>query len=268
MAISLLKMMEDLSNGVPVINHDKEFVAGEFDFTGVQSFVVETDEESFDAQGAADKVTKEGFVLASPFPKFSIEIDRGGIEMADDDDNPTIEGIMYSCFYCEEVGVGVYDIVVQMVDISDIENGNAYFFYYSLNSRDGGKLYRYAMSIINNLIERMTNRKHGLVNYRGKVFFKNKHGRKVEYKPRDVIYIHPKRAVLPSVTATGNKIRWQSSWLVRSHWRKLINTETLGLSRVGDRIVKGFTWISNYKKGDEKPVKAKVRKVMRGKKIK
>jgi hypothetical protein len=263
MALKLLKLIKDISDGMPAIDHKKQFSSVDIDFTDVQPFVVETDEDSFDTHEAVKKVTKEGFVLASPFPKFSIEIDGGCMSMADDEDNPAAEGIMYSCFYCEEVCVGVYDIVVQMVDVSDIENDNVHFFYYNLSSNDGGKLYGYAMSVINNLIERMASRKHGLVNYSGKVFFKNKHGRKAQYKPRNVIYIHPKKSTLPSITNTGKKIRWQSSWLVRSHWRRLANPEALGLNRTGDRSTKGFTWVGDYKKGDTNPIKTKVRKVVK-----
>lgn len=38
---------------------------------------------------------------------------------------------------------------------------------------------------------------------------------------------------------------------VRGHWRTLQSNESLGKDRNGDRVVKGYTWVTEYIKGDE-----------------
>lgn len=47
----------------------------------------------------------------------------------------------------------------------------------------------------------------------------------------------------------GN-IQYAFSWVVRGHYRKLHNPETIGKDRNGDKTVPGYTWVETYMKGD------------------
>lgn len=47
----------------------------------------------------------------------------------------------------------------------------------------------------------------------------------------------------------GN-IQYAFSWVVRGHYRKLHNPETIGKDRNGDLTVQGYTWVETYVKGN------------------
>lgn len=48
----------------------------------------------------------------------------------------------------------------------------------------------------------------------------------------------------------GN-LHYSFSWVVRGHYRKLHNPDSIGLNREGERCVPGMTWVETYMKGDE-----------------
>lgn len=47
------------------------------------------------------------------------------------------------------------------------------------------------------------------------------------------------------------KIHYAFSWIVRGHYRKLHDPESVGKDRNGERVVQGMTWVETYLKGDE-----------------
>lgn len=78
-----------------------------------------------------------------------------------------------------------------------------------------------------------------------------------------VIYVAPKvgNKEISKIKAQGTrKINWDHVWTVMSHWRKLINPESLGLDRLGKRQIKVYTYIGSYKKGEGKEIR-KIRRV-------
>jgi hypothetical protein len=70
--------------------------------------------------------------------------------------------------------------------------------------------------------------------------------KKIKYKPSEIIYISSKKDF--KKLNTNNKIinKPQYAYEVMGHWRKI---NTIGKDRQGKRIVKGFTWVIPYKKG-------------------
>ena len=51
--------------------------------------------------------------------------------------------------------------------------------------------------------------------------------------------------------STKGKIHYAFSWVVRGHYRKLHNPNSMGMDRNGVRCMPGVTWIEAYMKGDE-----------------
>ena len=260
-----MRLMDDITKGKVAIQREGNSKdIRRFDFTGIQPFVFEIDDEQPLGKGYVDlpegsesgtpfeqtKLVEDEFILASPFPKFSVEYDFGGFHFEGFGD------LVVGCFYCEEVGVGEYHILVQLIDVA---GGHSAQYIY-VNSSTNSLMYKRFMSLIRDLLERLTTQKHGLVNYSGKVFLRNAVKKRAEYKPRNVIYIQSKKGKAREKTETNNKIRWQSAWLVRAHRRRLANPDSLGPNRQGVRAVKGFTWLAQYQKGDSK-VPMKIRKV-------
>ena len=45
-------------------------------------------------------------------------------------------------------------------------------------------------------------------------------------------------------------IEYAFSWVVRGHYRRLHNPETVGYDRNGEKCVQGMTWVDTYLKGD------------------
>jgi len=86
-------------------------------------------------------------------------------------------------------------------------------------------------------------------------------GSKTIRKIKRVIHICGKR---DKTKLYGTReVDWSHAWSVRGHWRKI---PTIGKNRLGEYVVKGFTWVADHQKGPEsKDLVSKVRVLSRKK---
>lgn len=80
----------------------------------------------------------------------------------------------------------------------------------------------------------------------------DKHAVKVDTKPI-ILVLRDNTDVERKVNEYKNprgSIHYSFSWIVRGHYRKLHNPDTVGVNRNGERCVSGYTWIETYTKGD------------------
>lgn len=234
------------------------------DFTGVQPYVFTP---SGDVIG--DLPEHESEILASPFPKFSIEMDGGGI-LTSEDDTPVYTTVLY----CEELAPDEYRFIVNLRNHLSPFKGYVIVEKTNLKIIQGGKIltskpdeehiaYNQYKNLVHNMLSRLRDRKNriGLVNEPGRAKYKDNDGFKRFYKPKGVIYCGPRKDLTNrGNTKSGSPIQWKHSWSVAAHWRRLSNPESLGMDRYGERTVKGYTWVGHYIKGDGDVV-GKIRKV-------
>jgi len=93
---------------------------------------------------------------------------------------------------------------------------------------------------------------------KAKIYFK-KEGEKKKSKIRRIIYMGKRKMVDSKATRL---VDWSHSWLVRGHWRG--NPGRIGKDRVGNYLVKDFTWVVPHEKGTGELIK-KTRVVNEGK---
>ena len=226
------------------------------DYTGVQPYVFEPSDEPQTHLHPYDGH------LASPFPKFSIELN--GKALTNQSGTFKTEVI-----YCEEIGVDDYLFILdhQVMDtyvVIEVTQNKMVAFKDGVKAMEQhpGTAYEQYKRMVQNYLERLRSGSWGLYNASGKAKYKNNLGQKKTYIPKDVIYISNKKHndINKAPTPRGvQSIRWQESWEVQAHWRK-ISPDSLGLDRYGKRRVKGYTWICNYDKGEGAKL-FKVRKV-------
>lgn len=217
------------------------------------------------------KMNRGETILCCPFKSFSIETEgdfsmgsakRGNYQ------------ILFDCVICHEVYPGEYRFEVMATESAK----GAYAIHVSKNSIkmrfiDGREhaqhdlssinLYYILLNLIKDKLEIINAKKSGLVNTSQSVKYKSATGKRTGYKPRSYIYVsHLNRTSKKTDTAHSARVRWLEAWEVRAHWRKLTNPETLGKDRDGNRVVKGYTYVSECVKGKDKEKAAfKVRKV-------
>lgn len=226
------------------------------DFTDVRPYV-------FELKGEQSHLERTDDILASPFPKFSVELDGDWLTTAEDDGD-----FRTGVVYCEELGVDRYLFIVSM----EVRGQTLYLKVTpdSVSNYKDGKfvlvektsiMYESTKAIVHTQLKKLHSGRIGLVNYAGKARFKTKEGVKSVYKPNDVIYVsNTKRSVENANGRSPKGVVWQDAWEVGSHWRK-ISDDSLGLNRLGERTEKGYTWIKSYTKGPDKELKKKTRKV-------
>lgn len=188
-----------------------------------------------------------GAVLACPYPKFSIEMEGEGMVMVADPGDP--KQIAISCVHCTEIGPDDYELIILGHYIVE---SNPYARVVKL-TKAGGKIenaYHSIIPVVNDFLNRLNTGKAGTVKVTGHQKYRS-HGKRLDYHPNEIIYIGASGSrKQPEKTVTGEPIDWSSAWNVRAHWRRLNNPESVGIGRNGLRDVVGFTWISNYKKGE------------------
>jgi len=230
------------------------------DFTGVQPYVFTPSGDEID-----ELPDQPSEILASPFPKFSIEID-GGFPLTSDNETDAATTVLY----CEELAPDDY-IFIMNLEISG-EKGYVIVTKYYIHISACGKTlptkpdechtaYNQYKNLVHSMLNRLHDRKNriGLVNEPGRAKYKDLHGKKQFYKPKGVIYCGTRNEAKGNA-ASGSPITWKHSWSVAAHWRRLTNPESLGMDRYGERTVKGYTWVGHYIKGDGDVV-GKIRKV-------
>jgi len=227
------------------------------DYTGIQPFLFEKTNEPM----SHIELTEE--ILASPFPKFSIEIDNGSLTS-----NASGTDFQIGVVYCHELTVDEYMFIYSISAAGKI--------YYAETTQDYNKIwsdgkiikeegaspvYEEIKGIVHYQLQRLQKGGIGVVNTGHKAKFKDANGRKHTYKSSDVIYVSNTKKMQEeknhNIKTKG--ISWKESWAVSAHWRR-IQPDSLGVDRENKRTVKGFTWISNYMKGDGAE-RFKVRKV-------
>lgn len=234
------------------------------DFIGVQPYV-------FTPSGKpmSDLPEHASEILASPFPKFSIEMD-GGLPLTSDGNNGAISTVLY----CEELAPDDYKFIITMTTPRVGVKGyvtttkDTYTMVANINNKftsksgDGNVVYNQYKNLVHNMLSRLRDRKNriGLVNEPGRAKYKDTAGKKQFYKPKGVIYCGPRNEARGN-SSSGSPITWKHSWTVSAHWRRLANPNSIGMDRYGERTVEGYTWIDHYQKGCGDVV-GKVRKVV------
>ena len=115
---------------------------------------------------------------------------------------------------------------------------------FTANGSDGSIL-----TIINLLLSRFKKDKAISINTGTQIIYRN-NGKKIKSKLKPVIYIGTEKQLNNYLSC--NKIpnhKYSYCFDVRGHWRRIENTESLGKDRLGERTIKGWTWINPYLKG-------------------
>ncbi len=87
--------------------------------------------------------------------------------------------------------------------------------------------------------------------------------KKIRHRIRTVLYIHNKEEVIKNNKALKINLSCPYRFTVRGHWRKLENDDKVGKDREGNYTVQGFTWITDFIKGEkEKPLKETIRVIV------
>ena len=223
----------------------------------------------FRSSGVRTEVDEDNeILLASPFPIFSLEVEGKSISSTPSflQDNDCIEAIV-----CEELDVGEYRFHYHTIR----PNGMDVELFVSLTRHDielvtvkQGKAspkitpdtsaesieasYVSIANLVNTMLKSLHSKKLGSTRGDGRVKYKDASGKKVIYKPKDVIYISEIPRKSTKMPASSHTVNWKNAWEVSTHWRRLANPESLGKGRSGERNVKGFTYIGGYVKGEGK----------------
>jgi hypothetical protein len=90
-------------------------------------------------------------------------------------------------------------------------------------------------------------------------YYRRKGSPAIKVPNRNIYYVINKNDTKSESTIhfTGTKVISQS-FRVRGHWRTLESAESIGKDRQGNRVVKGFTWVTEYVKGDENSLVKKI----------
>jgi hypothetical protein len=228
------------------------------DYTDIQPFLFEKSDKPIIPVKQTDDI------LASPFPKFSIEIDNGWLTS-----NHSGGDFKIGVIYCTEIEVDLYQFAYSITTSRQVfhttvtKNKCEVWKNNKMikTEQTSSEMYENIKGIVYYQLQKLQKSGLGVVNTGEKAKFKDYTGRKHTYKSSNVIYVannkHPQEAKKDNIITKG--INWHESWSVAAHWRRIL-PESLGLSRKGVREVKGFTWVSNYRKG-EGTEQLKVRKV-------
>lgn len=81
----------------------------------------------------------------------------------------------------------------------------------------------------------------------------NKNAIKLQEKPIILVLrdTHDKVIKVEKHKRKHGHIEYSFSWVVRGHYRKLHNPETVGKDRNGEKTVQGMTWVETYLKGNK-----------------
>jgi len=230
------------------INRLIQLYTDEYDFSDVQPFV-------FSGDKIDEPVFDDGYddILACPFQKFSIELDgyNGLVGFLNDKSSVITEHVV-RCVLVNELSPNVYDVIALIERWVNDEKVNEFSVNYPPEENECIREFK---SIIHEYLSRLHKSDNGTFSGNGRAKYKYE-SKKRFFRPRGVIYVGKKNK--QKSTAIGNIINWSNSWNVMAHWRRLSNPESFGLDRHGNRTAEGYTWISNYVKG-EGPMSNKVR---------
>lgn len=230
------------------------------DFSGVQPFIFEP------TQTPTQPIELDvDTTLAPPFPKFSIELSDRALTS---DGNSNMKTFVMCC---EELSADNYFFILDINIESPGQNQKLYLHVTKdsttayrngllQSTQPGSGAYKEYYALMIHYLNRVYQHHWGLTNKAGKAKYKDRAGIKSTYKPTDVIYVsNVARKTSKTAPSTKQTVRWQDTWQVICHWRK-ISPDSLGLNRHGERVEKGRTFISSYTKGTGAPV-LKARKI-------
>lgn len=88
-------------------------------------------------------------------------------------------------------------------------------------------------------------------------YWRRKGASTIKIVNRPIYYVINKEDEPSKIRVDHNKgyLKCEYSFRVRGHWRTLHNPKTIGLDRNGNRIIKGYTWIKEYMKGEGELIK-------------
>lgn len=195
-------------------------------------------------------------MVAMPWPKFSIEMDG-------DDQNlswsnismPTAKDLYIACVHCTEIAPLKYHFILYIRVTAMLDNRPPAEHTITITKADDPEAYEGAIALICKYLDLFYSNATGLVKTKDRQKYNSPSThRRIEYRPKKFIYINNKPASSKkfnpnATTSTGQRIRWLSGWVVRSHWR-VIKPESLGKDRYGKRSIKGKTWVNGHRKGE------------------
>jgi hypothetical protein len=215
-----------------------------YDFGTMHPFVFSMPEEALKKGPSELEYHDDNIVIASPFETWSIEMEGGSYLTVSNGEriNVKIESI-----YVKEISINSFEFLIGC-HITDA-NKNTTFIAHKIKKHDD--TYNSVFSMVANYVRRINSEDVGKINREGKVKLRSK-GKNIKYKPNNVIYVSSKKQARKNSgkTSSGQRVNWISRWGVRGHFRRLQNPESIGKDRSGNRVVHGFTWISEHHKGE------------------
>lgn len=199
--------------------------------------------------------TDEEIILACPFEEWSLEYDGKHYITAPHASDPV--RIYFEAIYVKELDPTNFEFIVGM----EIESGSQRIYRTQKFTKENPDedAYRSVLNLVNVSIKRMRGHRKGKIKRSGKVAMRSK-GRTILYKPSKVIYVGSKKKDKREKSISGQPIHWLESWDVMGHFRQLENPSSIGKDRLGNRTIKGLTWVVDHVRG-EGAKKTKVRRV-------
>lgn len=226
------------------------------DCTGLQPFLLNSNIMSDFHAMTPEQVHRDHYIAtgsdtieAAPFELFSIEVENHNDSLATDG----LGGV--KCIIAHERAPGDYLIILHMLEYS---SGAEHVMWLE---PDNEPAYSFNLAVINRLLSVIHDSARAQVRMPGKGRYKDSSGRKKEFRPTETVYIYPSKMTHLTHTDSGRPIKPMTKHWVRAHWRRLNNPESMGKNRKGERIVKGWTWVTHHTKGDKGEAKAKTHKV-------
>ena len=245
-APNILKSVKDervvrlFKDTIPFVFQDKPDTSFEF---------LEPSVKVRDIEVVKGKIDSVNFAL--PFPVVSFEMETTPILSYKD-----IHGKRrIVAFHCIEVSINEL-IITELCELYD-DDGNFTSIGTRVYDKNSDPFDYFNMKfLMYHLLEDLNAKKHGVVSVKRSFKF----GSKKVYKHSQFTYVNTQRCQSVK-TLSGKNIKYYKGFYVSAHWRKLHNTDSVGLDRLGERCVKGVTWVSHYYKGDDPIIK--IRKVMK-----
>jgi hypothetical protein len=190
----------------------------------------------------------ESKIIAPPFKTISIEIIGKNVSICSS--SRPDEGLIYHvlCIMVREVSPNTFiAFIYACVDYEDDESKFIVFPYTIPHENDIGNQHG---ALIEHYVDRIHNESEGVEKTKVKIKLGTGKGKKEIYKLSRIIHISPKSKRYEQSPETQKVVNWSHSWLVRGHWRRLKNPESIGKDREGNYSIKGSTFVTPHSKGE------------------
>ncbi len=220
------------------------------DFTDFQPFVI-SNEMLEPMLKKYKKDSRTDVLLAAPFTKFSIEVERAGddpnevwpiVVSPESDTDPEVGTFWIGC---EELFPDKYKMYILYSFADDrMPRGEV------LTEDSAHPAYWHLKKVMDKIFTIMRTSDISISGERPVMKYKV-NGVKKQCRPNKIIYISKRRKEkLVTALHSPMKIHHLLAWSVMGHWRRISPT-TMGKDRLGHQNVPGFTWIKDYVKGDK-----------------